>query len=689
MWSALPDPDAFRRVLPPAPVDPHDSAAQAAWWTPLVHLARFGLGLPYPAAGLREFLRTGGDSTDAAKGARRLIDLWWGERVEEFLAWGTGGGDQWLLTGGSWPLELPRRVRLPERSEDDLWRLRRAPRWQATWAGGGDPLHLADHSQHPLAEGDPVHVAARGDHLVLHAQGYGGWYRALMKLAELAPEGGTEATVEIHGFGELGTYAVQPGQLPRLCALPALPRSHPSRRRAPSAPLHPMPHAAHQREQTAVLLTVLRGSLAHLRDHPGTRFVLDVPTGHGGEAYTQAMSLPGGRIYAEVPSDQFLAPPLTPYQHVRLAKLGWSQPNSDTPNHWREWPAATTAETIADTLLATLVDVYDVTGGEFSLAPAALAAQVVPDNATLTLASGEGTQDDPNENFRSWLATIERAGPSPTAVALSVARCPEVDAARAQTTHPCRRIVTLQPTDPHRFQVPEAWAGNIRDGRIVFISSNPSISEPGDHQSGAVAELYPTADWADEDIADFVRHRFDSPKGWATEEGRFRRQDGTLSPKPVAFWNNVRRRAGELLERDATPAADYAMTEVVHCKSKAETGVAKAALTCADRHLDSILALSPAGLVVVLGQRSRALLAGLWPLHPAFGQQKGDAWRERDNIALVDVGGRQRLVVYLWHPTGATAPKTFAGAYPLHLERLRALVRGEIPPAAVLGDLHA
>ena len=307
----------------------------------------------------------------------------------------------------------------------------------------------------------------------------------------------------------------------------------------------------------------------------------------------------------------------------------------------------------------------------------------MPDEVDLTLSSEQdGTVS--NVDFQAWLAAIERSGPSASAVALSIARCPEVDAARGQASHPCRPLVSLQPSSPSTFQVPEGWAGNIRSGRVLFLSSNPSISEAGDAQSGSVAELYPTADWDDENLTDFILHRFDSRHGWATPAGHFLRKDGTYLPKPVAFWNNVPRRAGELLDGDANPAQDYAMTEVVHCESKGDAGVASAARTCADRHLDAVLTLSPAPLVVVLGSRARNVLGDLWPLNPEFGRQKGPDWRERDNLALLRLGGRDRVIAYLWHPTGTTAPKTFAGAYPAHLDALRALVQHILGPTDVI-----
>lgn len=67
-------------------------------------------------------------------------------------------------------------------------------------------------------------------------------------------------------------------------------------------------------------------------------------------------------------------------------------------------------------------------------------------------------------------------------LALSIAHCPEVEAARREPGHPCRKIVTSQSADPKLWQAPEPWAGNLASGRIVFLSSNPSINHAEERQ---------------------------------------------------------------------------------------------------------------------------------------------------------------------------------------------------------------
>jgi len=165
------------------------------------------------------------------------------------------------------------------------------------------------------------------------------------------------------------------------------------------------------------------------------------------------------------------------------------------------------------------------------------------------LPAAESQPEVPDEPVVSDGPSALARGLSPLAgLALSIAHCPEVEVARSTAGHPCRKIVTSQPADPKVWQMPEPWAGNLATGRIVFLSSNPSINH---------AEEYPRGDWDDGKVVDFVTERF--THGWV-KNGQVLLLDGTYHPKKVQFWVRVRKRAAELLGRVADPAVDYVMT---------------------------------------------------------------------------------------------------------------------------------
>ncbi len=271
------------------------------------------------------------------------------------------------------------------------------------------------------------------------------------------------------------------------------------------------------------------------------------------------------------------------------------------------------------------------------------------------------------------------------ALALDIARCKELPLAEANSKHPCAMVVGVQEGSGAARHVPEPWAGDLERGRILFLSSNPSLSEAGDHQSGASVERYPLAEWSNERMGAFFLRRFgneaDSP---ATPEGRFRTMSGGLSARKVAFWVGVRKRAQELLRREATPEADYCMTEVVHCKSKRERGVAGASALCAALHLDRVITLSPAALIVVLGGKARDRVQPLWELPAGFGGRASMLSDPLRSMAVRTLGTRARLVVYLPHPTGMEPLRTFDQIYVSRGLDVGAVARGEQSPTSFL-----
>ena len=210
---------------------------------------------------------------------------------------------------------------------------------------------------------------------------------------------------------------------------------------------------------------------------------------------------------------------------------------------------------------------------------------------------------------------------------LGITRCPNLAAARTDPSRPCSTIVSLQSGD--EYHVPEPWCGHIETAPILFVSSNPSISE---------VECFPTPSWSPEDTADFFERRFDFDAGHITPKAYNR----------VRYWSSVRARAREIFGRDATPGVDFALTEVVHCKSRQEKGVAAAMGTCAERWLSPVLAQSEALVVVLLGKRAQGAWSKIWGLDVLQSAHFG-----------VDLGGRMRAVVLLPHPN-AFEPKTVA-----------------------------
>lgn len=224
---------------------------------------------------------------------------------------------------------------------------------------------------------------------------------------------------------------------------------------------------------------------------------------------------------------------------------------------------------------------------------------------------------------------------------LEIARCPIVALCLGAGggSHPCAAIVTSQGSaSMAEHQVPERWSGRIGESPLLFISSNPSISED---------DVFPTGSWPDDAVLDFFAHRFGGgQRAWIRDGTKGLRRNGVYG-KATMFWAGIRRRASELLQREAIPGIDYALTEVVHCKSRAEVGVAEASATCAARYLGRVVGAAHAPVLIVLGAHARSAVAS------EFGVPS-----DVDVAGPVEIGGKERMVTFLPHPN-ARAPRTF------------------------------
>ena len=255
---------------------------------------------------------------------------------------------------------------------------------------------------------------------------------------------------------------------------------------------------------------------------------------------------------------------------------------------------------------------------------------------------------------------------------LCVARCDivaQVLDGRA-SSHPCSRVVLHQwagVDDRIRVerwrelhQIPEPWVGHIERARVLFVSSNPSISGEIDLGSGRAPGL--TWNHADDEIVDRYENAFDK---WITDGTR------VAGKRPTAYWREVKSRAQELLPGVAVqPGIDYALTEAVRCKSKREDGVAEALSTCSKLYLDQTLRLSRASLVVFLGSKAERAAHEVLGIPKSFGSRP-----QSEHVTDADVGGLRRTVGFLPHPN-FRGKRTVAASWTSdEVERARAAAR--------------
>jgi hypothetical protein len=174
-------------------------------------------------------------------------------------------------------------------------------------------------------------------------------------------------------------------------------------------------------------------------------------------------------------------------------------------------------------------------------------------------------------------------------IALKVSRCVNIPTSRTDKTNPCNQIMTLQQYGIDAWQVPEPWRGDIENAPLLFVSSNPSIDPLDD---------CPWNTGSDSEIINYYASTSIAPQ---FPYSTFR--NGWRSRRPVSFWSCIHARAQELYAMNQViPGFDYALTEIVHCKSRDEFGVAKAASRCIELHLSNVLGLSRAIVVIALGQ---------------------------------------------------------------------------------------
>lgn len=248
-----------------------------------------------------------------------------------------------------------------------------------------------------------------------------------------------------------------------------------------------------------------------------------------------------------------------------------------------------------------------------------------------------------------------------------ITHCPNIYAwfTDPRISNPCCCIIASQGlsrerTSFDRLQLPEPWQGHLDQARILFLSSNPSIDL-------GLTDLKPNWSSIKEDFRNTYDNSFDQNGGNIIDGRYYRTSGGKCKVQP--FWASVKKRAIELLQRDVEPGVDYALAEVVHCKSLKARGVREAAETCAHLYLKRVIAMSVARLIVVLGRKIPQVVKKELDIAADMSEPWG-LW------GPAEIVGRRRYIAFLGHP-GSGDPKTFKRcvADPEKLQELRSFLR--------------
>lgn len=212
-----------------------------------------------------------------------------------------------------------------------------------------------------------------------------------------------------------------------------------------------------------------------------------------------------------------------------------------------------------------------------------------------------------------------------------IVRCPLVTEALENSGGQCSVIVRSQNNlDRNYFQVPEPWRGHIDTAPILFVSSNPGIKYDED---------FPTLNWDLDSTEAFFTSCFDKDSKFTKDGKKYLMKNGEYSPN-VRFWINIRNRANELIE-NAIPGKDYALTEVVHCKSQNETVMHEALETCTKNYLKSVISLSTAKVIIVLGSVARISICSNYGI---------SLNKDESSYGPVKIENIKRYIAFLPHP---------------------------------------
>ena len=174
----------------------------------------------------------------------------------------------------------------------------------------------------------------------------------------------------------------------------------------------------------------------------------------------------------------------------------------------------------------------------------------------------------------------------------------------------CNALYNSQCTSKADFQIPEPWNGDIENAPKLFVGLNPGFLD---------VELYPklgnqywtlaNGEFDTAKVEDFFEHRFNSSYKYVQYPNKTKIvPEDYKSLKGRTFWAYVKSIADKILNTsNSNPGVDFAITEIVHCKSKNIACIpAKCYEECLNKHFDNILSIAQnLKFKVIIGQPAR------------------------------------------------------------------------------------
>ena len=219
--------------------------------------------------------------------------------------------------------------------------------------------------------------------------------------------------------------------------------------------------------------------------------------------------------------------------------------------------------------------------------------------------------------------------------------------------NPCDRIIKDQAVSGGARHAPEPWSGHFRNAPVIFIGLNPRFLPGID---------FPSPGDADETLIDFFDGRFDGPDPAIKDGVCPRLPDGGYS-EANNYWQSVKFLAEWALDKVVEPGVDYALTEVVHCcSSEGKLAYGTVGRECSARYFRLVM--------------EEARNSKIWF---ALGTQAQEAIRvhmdfrdvdECSRLKTVEIGGSEKLVVFLNHPSARQPLRTLFPS-PAEMRRIR------------------